>query len=100
MNKVPDEKRMAVLYQKLCGRAYRKGDWDAKLRDEVQQILYVEDACQSILEVIDQMRSLDHKDDDGPSASDLIDEMKGEVHFLKTLINDKRFLSSLRFLQT
>ncbi len=99
MNKVPDDKRVDELYEKLHGEHRPRGAWDREGRHEAQQIVYIEDSCRSVLAVIEKMRMRDIYDDsdDAPLPSDLIDELKSEIHFLKTVIGDKKFLRSLDF---
>lgn len=98
MAKAPREERMKALYESLVGGTYRPGSWKPDARNDIQQILYVEDVCKSILEIIGQMRSRNPNSEDATPANDLTEQMRSELHFLRSLVNDRQFLKSFEYL--
>ena len=89
----PDDKRVDVLYEKLHGPIVR-GSFNGTKRHQVQQIVYVEEACRSVIEAIDRLAA-----SESPKEADAaVQEFKYEFDFLRTLTNDKEFLHSFDFL--
>jgi hypothetical protein len=48
----PSEIRVALFYEKLANEKMARGRGDTGNRDFAQKIVYVEDACKSVLEAI------------------------------------------------
>ena len=86
-------KRVDALYEKLHGPIVR-GSFNGTKRHQVQQIVYVEEACRSVIETIDRLAASESP----AEAEAAVEEFKSEFHFLRTLTNDKAFLHSLHFL--
>ena len=89
----PDEDRVERVYAALYGDRGRYA-WDPQKRNTAQQIIYIEDACKSILEGIKEVEGIKDINKVGPS----LDALRADFHFLKTLINEKSFLRSFDFL--
>src|SRR6476619_5319796 len=94
MNKgKPNDKRVDALYEKLHGTIVR-GSFNETKRHQVQQIVYVEEACRSVIEAIDQLAASESPEEAETAAQ----EFKCEFDFLRTLTNDQEFLHSFHFL--
>lgn len=92
----PEDRRVDELCRKLTGTG--SGQTSGSFRHQVQQILYVEDACRSLLETIGKLHAIDPDDFEGEiDTRSLMDDFRRELHFLKTLMNEKQFLGSLEF---
>jgi hypothetical protein len=90
---MPEQERVTALYSRIGGAL---GETAGTARHYVQQIVYVEDACRNVLDVIARMNQVG--DLDAPSAEKpdaLIQELRGELTFLRALMNDKAFIGSL-----
>lgn len=84
----PDDKRVDALYEKLRGPILRGS------RHQVQQIVYVEEACRSVIEAIDRLAASESPEE----VKTAVQEFQCEFDFLRTLTNDKEFLHSFHFL--
>src|SRR5262249_16764453 len=90
----PDDARLDALYDRLYSKDGEPRHVDGQARHQLQQILYVEDACPSTIASIEQ---LNIADPDG--YEDIINEIKGDIQFLRTMMNDKEFMRSLDYLK-
>ena len=79
MNKgKPNDKRVDALYEKLHGPIVR-GSFNGTKRHQVQQIVYVEEACRSVIETIDRLAASESP----AEAEAAVEEFKSEFHFLR-----------------
>jgi hypothetical protein len=76
-----DDKRVDVFYEKLTGEKPDRGRWNVERRNFAQKIVYIEQACQSVLSAI---RDLEQA---GPDAdiNALERALRTEFKFLDTL---------------
>jgi aminoglycoside phosphotransferase (APT) family kinase protein len=77
----PDEARVAVLYEKLTGKPMTRGSWRIEQRNFAQKIVYVEEACRSVLDAIAALE----KCDDLEQAHEAVRALRIEFDFLNTL---------------
>ena len=96
--KAPGQKEVAEFFYKgqqqdRTGRSVGTGE----LRNQLHQLLYVQDACKNGVAAIEALRNYDQDDEGGPSIDELLSDIKGEFHFLRSLVEDKEFLRSLSF---
>jgi aminoglycoside phosphotransferase (APT) family kinase protein len=77
----PDEARVAALYEKLTGEPMTRGRWRIEQRDFAQKIVYVEEACRSVLAAIQKLENTT----DRSAIANAVQELKTEFRFLDTL---------------
>jgi hypothetical protein len=94
----PDDVRVNALYDNINDQV---GEWlytDGQVRHAVQQIIYVAEACESLVETIRQLEATDEYED-RERVQQLLFEMKSEMKFLQTLLDDREFSRSLSFIK-
>jgi hypothetical protein len=79
-----DEKRVELFYEKLTGeKPDRRGGWKIEQHNIAQKIVYIEEACRSVLLIIN---SIEHASpDDRETVHKLVKELRAEFRFLDTL---------------
>ena len=77
----PDEGRVAALYEKLTGEPMTRGSWRIDQRNFAQKIVYVEEACRSVLAAIDNLEKMTERS----AIEDAVRALKTEFKFLDTL---------------
>ncbi len=76
-----DDKRVDVFYKKLTGKKPVFGQWNAERRNFAPKIVYIEQACQSVLSAI---RDLEQAGPDADFGA-LERALRTEFKFLDTL---------------
>ena len=82
-----DEQRVALFYEKLTGKKPDRGHWDVARRDLAQKIVYIEEACRSVLAI---MSEIERAAPDEPEAmAQLLANLRTEFRFLDTLQDNR-----------
>jgi hypothetical protein len=76
-----DEKRVELFYEKLTGKKPERGNWNVERRNFAQKIVYIEQACNSVLAAI---RDLEQASPDA-DVRELERTLLTEFKFLDTL---------------
>ena len=76
-----DEKRVEAFYEKLTGKKPAFGQWNVERRNFAQKIVYIEDACKSVLSAIRDLEQATIDDD----LAALEHALRTEFKFLDTL---------------
>ena len=75
---------MDLFYEKLTGKKPdRHGGWDVARRDLAQKIVYIEEACRSVLSIINEIERV--KPDEPETVAKLVSQLRSEFRFLDTL---------------
>lgn len=79
-----DEKRVDLFYERLTGqKSDHRGGWNIEKRNVAQKIVYIEEACRSVLSIIDNIERT--SSDDPETVHKLVTELRAEFKFLDTL---------------
>lgn len=89
------DRRVAALCTRFSNVVKDRLPEDQQIRHLVQQVIYLEEACRSVAESI---RCLE-KSDDSETQRITAWELKTDFQFLRTLLNEKRFLSALKLIE-
>ena len=89
------DRRVAALCTRFSNVVKDRLPEDLQIRHLVQQVIYLEEACRSVAESI---RCLE-KSDDSETQRTTAWELKTDFQFLRTLLNEKRFLSALKLIE-
>jgi hypothetical protein len=76
-----DQKRVDVFYEKLTGHKPTRGQWNVERRNFAQKIVYIEQACNSVLTAI---RDIENAAPDADQR-ELERALRTEFKFLDTL---------------
>jgi hypothetical protein len=79
-----DEARVDLFYEKLTGKKPdRRGGRDVAKRDLAQKIVYVEEACRSVLSIIGEIERA--APEERELVAKLLSQLRSEFKFLDTL---------------
>src|SRR5215470_2571147 len=90
-----EDRRVVALWGKISRAVDERTSADQEIRHLVQQIIYLEEACRSVVESIYYLE----KSDDHETQRITAWELKSDFQFLKTLVNEKRFLAALKLIE-
>lgn len=76
-----DEQRVELFYEKLTGSKPERGRWNVERRNFAQKIVYIEEACRSVLAAISALEGAAPEADIG----ELERALRTEFKFLDTL---------------
>lgn len=76
-----DRDRVDLFYEKLSGRQAVRSGWSIERRNLAQKIVYIEQACRAVLEIIAELETVTLETD----IRDLEKRLKSEFRFLGTL---------------
>jgi len=79
-----DDKRVDFFYEKLTGEKPARGGWDIRQRDLAQKIVYIEEACKSVLSVIHEIEKAS-PDAEPLVIIEMVGRLRTEFRFLDTL---------------
>jgi hypothetical protein len=88
----PSQDRVSELHQKLYGSPVRAGDGGDSIH-AVQQLVYLEESCQDILEAI---KAMEEGASDSPNP---MDELRSSLTFVARLADDRELLRTLTYRQ-
>jgi hypothetical protein len=75
-----DEERVNLLYKRMAGEAPVRGRWDPDIRRFAERVVYVEDACRSVIRAIGKLQTCSNEE-----IAQAKRELELEFSFLNTL---------------
>jgi hypothetical protein len=90
----PSHDRVSQLHERIFGTVVRKGEGGETIH-AAQQLVYLEESCQDILEAIRAMESAVS----GDEYNKRIEELSSTLTFVARLADDRALLETLKYRQ-
>jgi hypothetical protein len=89
----PNHDRVSQLHERIFGTAVRRGEGGDTIH-AAQQLVYLEESCQDILETIRAMESAT-----GAEYTQRMDELRDTLTFVARFADDRKLLQTLTYQQ-